>query len=442
MEPNGQENTNTPSSYPQSGAPEPAPSRRKWPLSRTWTIILIVVILIGGVGFVLSRMMGGSSGSSQDSATLYIKRSGYEKVTDGIGDPLGLVSKTTNNVVTYRGTAVIQPCTLVSLKDVREAGLLTQPNQIVGSVTRVYFDGQGTGILDEAGDISLPFDSDSNNCKYSLVEGGLIDVTVYQPTYANSKAFDYAIGRNFTAIADTNGLKTFERKATNSKPNRSTYALRGNGFDAQFTIDTPNSEAKTKLLNLLASRLTAASTTPTPLEKFTFESPILEGDVANACDLITAADFKEVLEVEAGPFVEELVGSAVGVVRSATSDKLYNYVSHDCKRRSADHSTEDKTFLIDTKTYETAEGAIDALAFEQSANSISKTEKVSTVVGDETFFGNTASMDNALVFRKGRVIARISYFVPKGNEDIEASERIQRLLPIAQKIVNERLKGF
>jgi hypothetical protein len=178
------------------------------------------------------------------------------------------------------------------------------------------------------------------------------------------------------------------------------------------------------------------------VQEFVYDSPIFKGKVVNACTLVNNADFKSILGVDSGPYVDEKMSSAVGVIENYETKELYNYVSHDCKRRSPDGTTKDKTLNVKIETYETVEGAKANTKFELNSGFAKNVQPISPTIGDESYYADTAGLDKAVVMRKGRVIVRVNYYLPRGNAEISAAQRIQALTPLVTSIANEKLKGF
>lgn len=406
------------------------------PLSRKSILIMSLISGLIIVAVAVWFLMGGADKAGQDNTSLYHKRAGYEQAGAGIGDASALVSKYTNVVVEYGGAKVIQPCTVLALKDVRDAGLKLKANQLPGAVSRVFFDGQGSAPLPAASDFSLPFTDDSNMCQYYLEDEGEVTLTVYQPSYASEQAVNRQISRNFNPIADVGGLKAYVEQPGKSGDNTSVYMLKGNGVSAQLRLTTPDTAAKSRLLDLTAQHLAQAAMTPTSLENFTYSSPIFDSAVVAPCSLSDPASFKAILGVDQGPLTQETLSSAIGVIEYQGTGR-YNFVTRTCKHRSADASTRDKTLTIEATTYETTEGAVAATAFEKSGESLAKNiQAITPVIGDESYFADSAGMSNAMTIRKGRVIVRLSFYVPQLDDSITPELRIQAMTPLAKKIAS------
>ncbi|MET1033327.1 MAG: hypothetical protein ABWX94_02405, partial [Candidatus Saccharimonadales bacterium] len=405
MEPNYPGNTNMPAGYPQ--APLPEQPKKRWPFSRKLTVIIgVVLALIVLAVVMISLNKGSSSDKNGDNSSLYISRPGYEKEGDGVGDATALISKSSGKIVQYGGINVVQPCAVLKMKDVRDANLKINANSLTGPVTRNSIDDVGAAKLPPPSSSFLPFADESNFCQYYLVDQGVVQLDVYQPPYATEKALASQLERTFTAGADMEGFKIYSKKVDPKDPNQETIFFRSSNLSAQLRIDSPDKAAKEKIIKLTAQRLKQALTTPTPVEDFVFESPILEGKTANPCTFVDNSEFKAALGVDAGPLVEEKIGSSVGVIQDLDTKKLFNYVSHDCKRYAAEDGPlvlNQKYVTLHTITYETEEGAISATKFEQTSGVSPGLEKVTPTIGDESYFGNTAGLQNALVVRKGRV---------------------------------------
>lgn len=444
MEPNYSSDTNAPTSIP--GEPTPKPPKKRWPFSRKVTIIIGVTLAVVVLA-VLAAMLGGSEKKTESDktgrASLYVQRPGYENEGEGIGDATALISKATNKVVQYGGVNVVQACTVLTIKDIRDAGLKIEANQLTGAVQRTFMDGEGPGILPKASDSFLPFDNESNHCQYNLTDKGLVDLIVYQPAYVNQKAIAYELDRRYAPGPDVEGFQTYNyTHVDKDQPNDTTVFLRSPDISAALRTDMPDKAIRDKIIKLTAQRLRQGLSTPTPIQEFTYESPIFTGKVVNGCKLVNNAEFKAVLGVDSGPYVDEMMSSAVGVIENYETKELYNYVSHHCKRRSADGSTKDKTLTVNIETYETVEGAKANTKFELNSGFAKNVQAITPTIGDESYYADTAGLDKAVVLRKGRIIVRVNYYLPRGNAEVTAAQRIQALTPLVTSIANEKLKGF
>ncbi len=65
-------------------------------------------------------------------------------------------------------------------------------------------------------------------------------------------------------------------------------------------------------------------------------------------------------------------------------------------------------------------------------------KQVDAKIGDEAFFGDVASGDNSLSFRKGRFVVRLSISEPFAKPKTYTPDAIlQKLIPLAQKIAGQ-----
>lgn len=450
MDPNYPNNNGNPNMFPgqqpaTTPQPEPTPPKKRWPFSKKKTIIIAAtLVVVVGLVIVAMGMMGGSGDKKKDStndkSNLYVQRPGYENISDGVGDPLSLVS-TSTNVVKYGGVDVMQACSLLTLKDIRDAGMLTEANQLTGVVDRTYFDGGSPAMFANKPSSFLPFENESNYCQYRLEDKNFIEITVYQPGYTPAGGVDYEVGRQFTPIANVEGIKAFKQtKQHESFPNEGTYYLRDTNVDVKLRISTPEKKSNESTLKLLAQHVIKARSTPTPLERFEHKSPIFEGTAVNACDLIDNAYFKTIHGGDSSPLVNEKASGGIGVIGEGT---YYNYVSHDCQRRAPDGEVSTDTVSVNVTTYESAEGAKAMFNYEREQSPFTKdSQQISPVIGDESYFANIASMNNAITFRKGRVIVSANYYSVPGDNKLTAAQRIEALAPLLRTMVDKHLKDY
>lgn len=164
----------------------------------------------------------------------------------------------------------------------------------------------------------------------------------------------------------------------------------------------------------------------------------MDGPVYTSCDIINDDAFRRVVGVEASPFTQERFASSIGVIQDAQTGKNANYSSYDCRRVG----TEDKgSFSINTTTYETVEDAKSNFAFAQSPGALAQNiQPVTPAIGDESFFGNPAALNNSLAFRKGRLVVYVTYESPVGAK-LNAQQRIDALRPVLEASV-KAMSGF
>jgi hypothetical protein len=442
MEPSYPDSTNTnPTAAPQPATPEP---KKRWPFSGKVIIILVAVLVIVIVTIVFLVSSGGSkSGDSSDRSTIYTQREGFGDLDESIGDPMALISKASTKAAQYRGSAVVQPCALLSVSDIRGSGLKLTPALQPGAVNSNFLDGQSQQpIQPNMDDFGFPFPDNTNNCTYYLTDGERVTLTTYQDTYLSPVAVDREINRSFTAAPETSGVQTFQKKQADDEA--TTYLLRVSGVTNVLELNTANEAAKDKLLRALADHMKIAVNTPTPLQEYGYDSPIWSaGKVAKPCELFDAASVKTILGKEAGPIVNEKVGGVVGVIKSpiSTSATLYNYVSGECDRRTAEAYTSNSNVIVRTDTYETEEGAKLILDYTRRGKFTKDLQEISPTIGDESFYADTASMEEAVVFRKGRVIVKMTYLGPIGSPTVPANERINAMRSVAEAAA-QKLNDF
>lgn len=159
MEPNYPGTTNTPTNYPSAPPPDATPPKKRWPFSKKVTIILILAVAVIALVIAAFSLNKGSTSNKGDKnkSSLYIQRAGFEDDGDGIGDALALISKPTSKVVQYGGVNIVQPCSIITLKDIRDTGLRISANQLAVAVNRTYMDGVGQASLPKPSGSFLPF---------------------------------------------------------------------------------------------------------------------------------------------------------------------------------------------------------------------------------------------------------------------------------------------
>ena len=96
--------------------------------------------------------------------------------------------------------------------------------------------------------------------------------------------------------------------------------------------------------------------------------------------------------------------------------------------------------VMQTTTYETAKAAERLFHIEQEPKALAQNIQPVQDIGDEAYFGDPAALKNALVFRKGRVIIRVSYH-NEAVRNLGAAQRIQALKPAAQAFIHT-IKDF
>lgn len=408
-------------------------------------IFLLVLTLLAGCSILPQADEQGAKDPNR------VERPEYKgvDVDSKIGDPNALVLKPNEQAVEYKGEAVVQACNVITAEDIHKARLLlydgTGPGG--GSVERTYFDSEGKGELDTSHDRYLPTPGgmNTNECRYTLYmksDVGLVEVRVYEPSYANQAAVAYEIESNYQAVSDIEGVKVY--KSTGEIPE---YFLQKGSISAAITMKFDSDEKKEKfLLQTAAKRLTQYETEAAGPSRMEYDSPIFSASYMNGCEYINNDDFKGLFDVDAGPLVYESIHAGIGFVRTNPEDG-YNYLSHQCTRgfeNSTADSKERKLLIIGNDAYEDEESA--ALLFEEN-----KKAKVSTLgdeiqdipsIGDEAYYSEGEGIWR-INFRKGRVHVEMSFVDEEEYEQQSATpaEKIERLTPLAQTVA-ERMKDF
>lgn len=396
-------------------------------------IIIVIAVLMGGGS---KKKAGDNANNGRDSS--YIERAGYEDENASIGDATAIFAKTTDRVISFAGKTVVQPCSLLTLDDLKANGILLAANSLTGPITRNVYDGRGSQQTGEISKYTAPSASEINNCSYNFKNNKVAEVSIYQPFNVTESALADRIRQFYAPIPDIAGLKAYKYNRENSlNKDQSEYMVRSSNATAVFRTDVDNAK-KEKLLALVAERLKKAETAPTTLTTYEIKSPVMSGSAYTSCDLLSDAVFKQVVGVDAGALTEEEYASSIGVIEDANTRKLYNYSSYNCIR--TDIEGEGKLTMY-TTTYESAEAAKSMFAFEQSPGGLAQNiQPVSPAIGDESSFGDSAALSNSLSFRKGRLIVRVSYQNPAGSK-IDAQQRINTLRPVLEAGV-KNLSGF
>lgn len=398
-------------------------------------LIILLALALGGK----DKKDGGTSKSGKDAST-YITRPGYEGENDGIGDATALISAPGDKIASFAGAQVMQACTLLTLDDIKSNGLLLEANSLTGPLERIFQDGQGSQAQPKLSDILAPSAEDTNSCRYGLKDQGVVQLAILQPFNVSNAALDDDIQDMYTAQQDMQGFKVYKKiKENQYDKNETTYLIRSPKAAAELRISLTDQAKKDALLNLVAERVQKAQNTPTPIAKISYKSPVMPNAVYTDCSILGDANFKQALGVEASPLTKERFASSIGVIEDPSTKKLYNYSSYDCRREIVDNQGRGY-FTLQSTTYETVDAAKEMFAFEQTPDAMATNiQAVTPAIGDESFFGDPAALRNALVFRKGRLIVRVSFY--KDGNNVPAAQQISTLRPILDAAVKD-IKGF
>ncbi|PTM59723.1 hypothetical protein [Desmospora activa] len=409
-------------------------------------IFLLVFTLLAGCSILPQADEQGGKDPNR------VERPEYKgvDVDSTIGDPNALVLKPNEQAVAYKGEPVVQACNVITAGDLHKAGLLlydgTGPGS--GSVKRTYFDGEGKGELDTSHDRYLPTPGgiDTNQCDYTLYmksDVGVVEVKVYEPSYANQSAVAYEIESKYQPISDIEGVKTYQ--STGEIPE---YFLQKGTISAAITMKFDSDEKKEQfLLQTAAKRLNQFETEAVGPSQVEYDSPIFSSRYMNGCQYINNDDFKSLFGEDASPLVSESIHAGVGYIKARSTEKSYNYLSHQCTRgveRNTD-TEETKLLTIGTDTYEDEESA--TLLFKESKEALATTvgDEIQdlSAIGDEAYYSDDGDGIWRIHFRKGRVHVQMNFADSKGHEAQSSTpaEKIERLTPLAQTVA-ERMKDF
>lgn len=407
-------------------------------------VLLVIIILIVVLGGGKKSNQQNSTGTQLDSS-VYVERKGYFNENGGIGDAEALFSEPGGTIATFKGQNAIQPCALITIKDIRDNGVYIYANPLAGPVRQSTYTGQGNQTAAPS-EYTLPINR--NSCTYTVQKDkpgdpASIDVTVYQSFDASAAALDDEVERRFTPRAGIDGtdFKVYKNvKINNLSPTESTYFLRNNTVAAELRIDLTDKSKEEVFLKLLAERLKKAESTSTPVVKYGYKSPVMKDTIYSSCNILDDTNFKQVMGADAAPLTNQEFATAIGITTHPETQKNFNYSSYNCKREIAKDQGSG-AFYIQTQTFEDAADAKYMFDISQEAKALaSNIQAVSPAIGDGSYYGDPAAMRNALVVRKGRLIIYASYYNDK-QPTIPAAERISKLRPVLESTV-KGLKGY
>jgi len=444
------------SSLSEAGAKPKFLSSRKGKLTVLIIVVAVLALISGLLALAAKYDKSGSSGAAKDSASLYVKRDGYDpqNLSKGTADPEALLMNAKKPAVTYAGKPVIQSCNVLSVDTIHQLGVHLKANPLAVVVSRTYFDGQGKGKLD-LDPYSLPLDDATNTCDYGLEDGASLELSVFQPNYVPDSAITDTISRRYQKQAPINGADIYTYKADE---NLRYYFIHTNGIYAQMNLVSSllKKESKIKPDDFLKqaaakviANLNAESKDPAGPPKITYDSPVFKKSYANGCDLLTADNFKSIHGEEASPLVREKSGSGVGVVsfRQTTADKnSYTYIDNACQRDSilggigVDASGDIKT--DQTHVFVTTESFTQDQPAQLSYNAVKASSKnvssaTNTKIGDEAMFGDRVDQKKALTFRQGRFVISIATLDILDKPTMSDSDMVKKLTPIAQSMASK-----
>ncbi len=417
----------TPATPPSSSSSSWFIAHKKALIITASTVVAFGLLLLGAWWWL---------GTDGGSSTRY-QRPGYsaEDVTGAIGDPEAIVMTAKSEPAQYRGTSALQACNILTLGNLHQQGLHLIPNSLVGPVQRKYPDGQGQAAFDP-NPFSLPT-LDINECSYSLkTKPGHVSIRLYQPNYVAVSAINREVSRDYQPVPDINGVKVYKAIRA-GEAGEYDYFLRlgdvGVNVDARLGAGDTD-QIMSKLLAAATQNLAAQGTHPTGPAIIHYDSPTFKKSYANGCELTTGADVQAIFGGSVGPFVEETLASAVGVINFTTAgdETDYTYIRHDCTRRAVGtDSTARRSLRTRTTSYVLPKPAEHDLAFSKSQ---AEEGAPDVKIGDEAFLESESETSHTLVFRRGRFVIELLLY--DSTKQTSSEQAIQKLTPIAQRIAS------
>lgn len=428
---------------PPSANPNPTPppspepqnkSTGRWPFSMKATLIvggIIFLVIIGVITAIIMNVTKKSDGKGLQTDS-YIAREGYSNDTGAVGDATALFSAPSGKTISYNGNTIIQPCGIVTIEDLRAKGVLISADGQTTPIEQNTYIEQGSKTIDKPSESFLDRFEEANTCQYVLEsQPNAIEITAYQAFNTSPIALQREIDRSYAPEAPLEGLPVYVgTKPNKSKPNETAYIIRGTNASIEIHIGLEDAAKKKAVLAIAVKRLKEAETRAMESLVFTIRSPIMSKSVYMSCSMLDDANFKQVMGVEAGPFLNQKFASAVGIV-SIDGQKDYNFVSHDCSRRVA-YDQGEGAFALRTTTYEDEEMAKWSFQFEQQPLAFAKNvQQVTPAIGDESFYGDVSRASKSLVVRKGRLMLYFTYDATT-IKDLTPEKRIATLRPVVE----------
>jgi hypothetical protein len=433
----------TPTNVPPSA--QLLPPKKNMPKGLLIGIIAAIIVFLGLAIWLVLGILTKSDKNKENTTdeSSVIIRPGYEGESSGVADATALTAKLSGNVTSFQGKTILQPCTLVMLDDLKDNGLLLAANPLTGPVQRIGYTGQGSAATVDANSILLPSETDSNSCRYALkVQGkpGTVAITAWQPFEISERALQRELERLYAPQPDSEGLKVYKNADSNSTTDgETTYIVRSRDATIRLRMNTGNEAAQEKLLSKVVERLQTAASTPTQSVAFDYRSPTMDKSVYRNCEMLSDANFRSVVGLEASQLTEEKFASAVGITEDPKTKKPYNYVSYDCRRTATGKI--DGAFSLQTRTYETEEGAAAIFAIERTPEGLAQNVQPVTGIGNEAYYGDFATLGKAVAFRQGRVLVFVTYSNEKTSSAQTPEKRTTTLRPVLEAVAKS-LAGF
>lgn len=363
------------------------------PLGRV-SVVLVAAALAAGC--VVST--GGTAQPLPEP--LSFARPGYPPNGPSVGDPAALVPEPGGATVTYRGSAVVQACDVVTLDDLTDLGVSLLGGTATAIVTRDHLDGQGTAPPAAEAESLV---GGPNNCYYVLGPDearGSVDVHVHQPAYGWS--LDDDLRGEYVQVGELGPVQLFEpARPMDGFPQR---RLRYADVDVELTTSRLSAVQQRTLVQTVANRLPGLAAAPPGPGRFAHESPVFPVDHVDACGISRAEDVRALFGVEAGPSVHEGVSPGIGRMSFPGTGLEANYVDHLCRRGTPeDYFYGGSSVDVDVMTFDSVEGAVAQFGYCRFFDNGADTPVPGT---DESFVARRRNQDTVVV-RCGPAIIRI-----------------------------------
>lgn len=448
----------TPDRTPPPDMSVPKRRRFSWPPSKKQIILAIAALLLLGIIsiFVVNTLRYSSGGSGPDLANVkpgdingpYYEREGYPRQQIGplIGDAMALEMRQNNRPAKAGDTAIFPACAILTLSDVRKAGLHTNAAATDQSgVQMIYVDGKGSA--------PLPYDrsmllNETNKCTYQLEstpgQANSVAISAYQAFQASAVAIREEVSIKYeqaAPIAGVDGVQLFTlRSAQGGRDTTANtteyYIAKGTQVVLRLRLQYAGSDRQAKIESLVKTALAnidALAATPqgapTPTYK---DSPTYKQDHLRACSLLNDAALQTMGVKQAAAAVRENLSNSTGVVQFADQkdDALYLYVLNSCERDGAG-SEDNASVQVTTYSFLNSKGAERQLA---DLKSRSRQSQTVSGVGDEAVASSGAiGLGGQLLFRQGRYVVAIGYSAPNQSptETVDLNTYAKTVAPLA-----------
>lgn len=421
-------------------------------------VIVVVVILLVTLGHHGKKSDTSLNLKPGTITGPYYEQKEYPRKEIGasIADAMAITMNKSDNVAkTAKGTVILPACAVLTLADINNAGLRTQASSLSGSIEMHYIDGQGSGTI-PFDSFSLPFDKESNECRYSLQDGlGSVTLDVYQPYIASAGAIQDQLDQYYQKAPDIAGVSGAELFVRKTKPNPSTaekrtteYIVRKNAdvsFYLRVETEKNRKVSTEKLIKTALNGIDRTTKSPEGAPRPTYKnSPTYKQAYLRACSFLDDEGMKTLAGVPAAAFVNEQIAQATGVAsfKEFNDNNYYVYAENSCEREGTGEGVKvgggtlynsNPTMRLKTTSYSDKKAAAYVL---QSAQKHVKDGISVPGVGDEAIVNRDSVNENHFIFRKDRFVIDMTYDTlsqkQKGIDD--QNKYAEALIPYAQYV--------